>query len=384
MWNYLAYSMRPDGYGALNNDSDRVENRSVVSQAAALYQRPDWTYITTNARAGRQPQGEPSRIFPWAGQIIMRSGWDTDAHWAFFDIGPSGINYHIHRDKLHLSLAAYGRDLLVDSGRYSYVRDCKFWRYFRDSASHNVILIDGRGQKTDIRQSYQPLTGNYAIAPEFDFARSTFNRGFIRIKGKATHSRAVVYLRGCYWVVVDWIDTDRPRQAEALWHFHPDCSVAIEGDSVVSTDPGAGNLRIIPAHLPQGVEIVTGQEDPVQGWWSREYNHIAPNPTAIYSMSIEASTLFAWVLVPARGSVPHLDIKLLPAPAGSALLAVEAASQQIDKIAVRLAGDVAIELGGGLKLQGDCAIWRSGQQPLVACGWIADAGGRVVAEHRVG
>ncbi len=144
MWNYLAYSMRPEGYGVLNNDSDRNDNRDLVLKAAAQYQRLDWTFIASNGTQGASPKGQPSRMFPRAGQMVMRSGWEKTAHWAWFDIGPMGIYYHIHNDKLHLSVAAYGRDLLVDGGRYSYIRS-KFWHYFRGSASHNVILMDGQG-----------------------------------------------------------------------------------------------------------------------------------------------------------------------------------------------------------------------------------------------
>jgi hypothetical protein len=354
-----------------------------VSQAAVSYQRPDWTYITSNGKAGQQPTGEPSTLFPWAGQLISRSGWQAEAHWSFFDIGSAGIHYHIHNDKLHLSLAAYGRDLLVDSGRYRYVRD-RFWHYFRGSASHNVILIDGKGQKIGLRELYQPLSHcDYAIAPEFDFAMGTFDAGFIGLKGKATHSRAVLYLRDKYWVVVDRIITDQPRQIEALWHFHPDCTVVSDGQSVGSIDPGIGNLKIVPvSNLSWNVQIVQGQENPVQGWWSREYNHKVPNPTAVYATTIEASTTFAWILAPALGIVPDLNVTLLPSPEGSIFLSVEISGQPAEKIAVRMAGTNPLKLDEELKLEGKCAIWRSGQMPLVAPGRITDASGNIVSEFK--
>lgn len=381
MWNYLAYSLSPDGYSVLNNDSDRDNNRSLVRQAADSYQRPDWSYIASNGKVGQPPQSEPSKIFPWAGQLISRSGWEAEAHWSFFDIGSAGIYYHIHNDKLHLSLAAYGRDLLVDSGRYRYVRD-RFWQYFRGSASHNVVLIDGKCQKTGIRELHKPLSNcDYAIAPEFDFASGTFDAGFIGLKGKATHSRVVLYLRDKYWVVVDRIITARPRQIEVLWHFHPDCTVVSDGQSVTTIDPGVGNLKIVPAsNLPWNVQIVQGQNNPVQGWWSREYNHKIPNPTAIYSTSIEASTTFAWILVPASGIVPNLNVTLLPSPEGAIFLSIEIPGQSAEKIAIRMTGTNPLKLDENLTVEGKCAIWRSGQKPLVALGCITDSTGNIVSE----
>ena len=56
MWNYLAYSMRPSGYGVFNNDSDYNFTRSEVLSAADRYARPDWRYIATNGAQGEMPE----------------------------------------------------------------------------------------------------------------------------------------------------------------------------------------------------------------------------------------------------------------------------------------------------------------------------------------
>ena len=52
----------------------------------------------------------------------MRDGWHERAHWAWFDAGPWGIA-HQHNDKLHLSVSPFGRDVLVDTGRYNYTEE---------------------------------------------------------------------------------------------------------------------------------------------------------------------------------------------------------------------------------------------------------------------
>mgnify|MGYP005834031209 CR=1 FL=1 len=76
-----------DAPGPLNNDSDRVDNRGRVLEAAETYGRPDWAYIASNGAKGRQPDYGPWVMFPWAGQPVIRSGWDAAVLWAFFDIG---------------------------------------------------------------------------------------------------------------------------------------------------------------------------------------------------------------------------------------------------------------------------------------------------------
>jgi len=311
MYNYLAYTIRPDGYSLLNNDSDRLCNRGKLLKAAAELNRPDWTYIVTNGHQGTKPQGLPSVFFNWAGQLIMRNGWNSAAQWAFFDVGPTGL--HLHLDKLHLSVAAYGRDLLVDSGRYIYVLG-KWRSYFINSPSHNVILIDGRGQNLGIKVVDKPTSdADWKITPAFDYARGTFDSGFQGISDKITHTRAVMYVRGKYWIVVDRIETAKPHDIQVLWHYNPDCTVKVEGDSVVSVDANKGNLRIVPVSaFPWQLKIVKGQTSPeIQGWWSREYNQKEPNPTAIYSARIDKPATFAWVLVPALGKVPAVKAEIV-------------------------------------------------------------------------
>ncbi|MBN1342378.1 MAG: alginate lyase family protein [Phycisphaerae bacterium] len=311
MNNYVAYAMRPDGHGPLNNDSDLDSNRPRVLAAAKVYDRSDWVFIATNGKQGKRPEGGPSVVFPYAGQVVMRSDWDADAHWAFFDVGPLGIG-HWHYDKLHLSVAAYGRDLLVDAGRYSYKGD-EWRRYFVGSAGHNVILVDGRNQKPEVKEVSEPMKGNFVVSPAYDFARGTFDKGFADVPGKVVHTRAVLYARGRYWVVVDRIDTDRPRTIQSLWHFHPDCTVVADGASLATTDPGKGNLRVIPvSNLAWQVEFIRGQTAPaIQGWYSREYNVKTPNSAASYTARIDKPVTFAWVLVPAKGVVPEVRATML-------------------------------------------------------------------------
>lgn len=384
MWHYQAYSLQPDGMNPLNNDSDRSDYRGRLLGAAKTYGRPDWAYIASQGAKGSAPTGVPSLVFPWAGQVIMRSGWQAKAQYAFFDAGPWGIS-HQHSDKLHLSVSAGGRELLVDGGRYSYVGSP--WRtFFTGSASHNTVLVDGRGQGPDVREATAPLEGTAtALLPDLDYARAAFLSGYEGVAGTATHTRAVVYLRGKYWVVFDRIETDRPRQLEALWHFSPACTVAEEGGSLVTTDAGRGNLRLVPvAGQPWQMRLVSGQESPeIQGWYSVSYNLKAPAACAVYSLQEAGTTVCAWVLAPGEGPAPAVTATWLPAPEGAARLSVALAGQPATEFAVRLAGTGAVPLSGGLQLEGACAVLRAGQPPLAVHGKVVDAQGRVLAAHPV-
>lgn len=323
MYNYLAYSMRPDGHQPLNNDGDRDNLQALVLQGAEKFDRRDWRYIATNGKTGNQPVGLASTVFPWAGLHFMRDGWALNSHWAIFDTGPFGTG-HQHSDMLHLSIHAHGRDLLVDSGRYTHENYFSFtpvsWRgFFRSSFSHNVILVDGKGQAPGPLKADKPLEEeiDYMNTESFDYARGTFSYGFADGTDsgfseenviEADHTRAVFYVKGKYWVVVDRIETDMPRKIEVLWNHAPDVNAAIEGDQIVSNDPDSGNLRIVPVgDLPWNINIIQGQTEPfIRGWYSEAYGTKTENRTAVYSANIEEDQIFAWILVPAFGEVPEV------------------------------------------------------------------------------
>lgn len=314
MQHYTASTVRPTGYGILNNDSDKRYNRDHIINAASDYGREDWLFIASNGTKGKRPDGPPSVVFPWAGQMVMRSGYDADAHWAFFDMGPWGTG-HQHNDKLHISITAYGRDLLVDGGRFAYRGQLadKFRGYATGSASHNVLLIDGAGQDAGPRVAPAPLSdSDYRIEEQFDYARGEFNQ-FKRLPGSAKHARSLFYMRDKFWIVVDRIETDRPRKIEALWHWHPDVKVETQSEGIVATNNEKGNLKIIPVgEADWKIRQVKGQNEPSpQGWYSEEYNHAQPSTASIYSTDVKGTTTFVWILQPSKEKVKPLKAQIV-------------------------------------------------------------------------
>jgi len=314
MTGYLSETMRPDGFGLLNNDADLDNNREFILKAAKKYNRSDWEYIASNGRLGEKPEKEPSYIFPYGGQMISRSGFDKNAQWSFFDIGPWGSG-HQHNDKLHISVSAYDRDFLVDGGRFAYQGETarKFRNYATGSQSHNVILIDGKGQAPGPRMVNEPLLGSqYKIDRNFDFATGSIDN-FSNLEGKCKHTRTLLYVRGNFWVVVDNISTNMPRKIETLWHWHPDCMVKKETDGITASENKKGNLEIIPVNYKKwDVNLVKGQEFPeIQGWYSKQYNTYEPNITAVYSTKIKSDKTFVWVLFPSEKSLPNINAKII-------------------------------------------------------------------------
>ena len=99
-----------------------------------------WIGWESIKRAG--PSG--SRLFENAGIAIMRSG-DTQL---IADAGPLGTGGagHSHADALSFVLRHGEEDLLIDAGTFTYVADAKWRNWFRGTAAHNTIRIDGLDQ----------------------------------------------------------------------------------------------------------------------------------------------------------------------------------------------------------------------------------------------
>ncbi|MEZ5040165.1 MAG: alginate lyase family protein [Saprospiraceae bacterium] len=313
MYRYIAHAMRPDGFRILNNDGDRGSDREMILRGAKQFGHPDWEYIATNGQSGTKPSDGPSYFYPWAGQLISRSGFDTNAHWSFFDIGPWGSG-HQHNDKLHISVSAYGRDLLVDAGRFAYTGEVaqKFRSYARGSEGHNVLLIDGKGQNAGPTHAKAPIDDNHVrITADFDYAAHSFD-DFKEIAGAVKHNRSMVYVRGAFWVVVDRISTDRPRKIEALWHWHPDCVVE-KDHSIVKTKNKRGNLAVIPVSKQAfDISFIKGREEPsLQGWYSPEYNIFGPNITSVYSTNINENNTFIWLLMPSKKKMAKVKAEII-------------------------------------------------------------------------
>lgn len=159
-----------------------------------------------------------------------------------------------------------------------------------------------------------PLSNaSWSIDPRQDRARGTIT--FDGLQGHANHTRAVVYRRGKWWVVVDRILTDRSRDVEAFWHAHPNCTVTLAGGDgadivvtrIIDTFSRVG-LDVVPASgyaKWNNVTVIKGQKGAeLQGWYSPKYGVCVPNSVATYRTPVSsARTSFAWVLVPTKNGV---------------------------------------------------------------------------------
>lgn len=308
MFDYFLYSMQPDRTTPPLNDSGAGRVLSFIEQAAGLFpKREDFRWVAKAGKDGKAPD-HASHRFPYAGQFIMRSGWEREAKWLCLDGGPFGYG-HQHEDKLSVILSAFGKPLLVEGGVYTY--DASVWRsYVLSSRAHNVVLVDGLEQNRHAspRDTYVVKTPPPAIwetNAKFDHAAARYDEGWgPKAERIAKQTRHVFFVKPDFFVIVDELEPadDQPHTYEAMFHLDaPD--VGVDGLRVSTQNPGT-NLSIL-AFGSDSVRIVKGQKDPVQGWLPDHtlgYGGIRPIPTAIYKKQATGKVQMVYVLAPTLGT----------------------------------------------------------------------------------
>lgn len=300
LWRTLALTARPDGNGPLNNDCDLEPNLPYLRTIPQS--RPEgWLNSLREPCDTRDltitPHG--TTFFKWAGIIIMRNGWDQDSDWTFFDTGPLG-SAHQHYDPLHLSIHTGGRDILVDSGRYTY-RNGPWRRYFAGPAGHNVVRIEGTGAPILPRVSRKPVATEFESTAEYDRASAQvlYTTTSLLDFDTPAHRRTITYNRkeGGSWIVEDTLTSARSRRIEVLWHVAPGCHVTLDGPTATITDENGNPLLLLIAQsVPWKADVLDGQTSPEpQGWYSPAYNQKRPAPCLRYRATFPShSTTFRW------------------------------------------------------------------------------------------
>lgn len=324
MFSYTVYMLKPDGLLPDFNDSVNANPRNILWRGHQLFpERQDFLWVAMGRSVGSPPE-ETSYAFPWAGYLVQRSGWDGNARYLAFDVGPFGYG-HQHEDKLNFILTAYGKDLVVDAGKHVY--DNSRWRaYVRSSYGHNVALVDGKVQNRrmsgDTFVTDAPLPHIWEVTPEYEFAQGYYGselEGYGEIpRWIATHQRSILYVKEGvgqdFWVVADTFlpEDAQSHKYETLFHLNADEARVDEGNVVRTLQSHGANLGIFPlvVDVAPAVEVVKGQEEPhVQGWMYVQGRGQRAIPTAIYTVEGSGIQHMLYVLYPVpQGEVPEVEV----------------------------------------------------------------------------
>jgi hypothetical protein len=214
-----------------------------------------------------------------------------------FDCGSLGmapLAAHGHADALSFTLRAFGIDVLVDPGTYDYFSYPNWRRYFRSTAAHNTIVIDGQDQSEMLglflwgRQAkahclnWEPTDVGGKVIGEHD--------GYTYLKDPVTHKRALeLDGLGRMLTVRDDIIAFLKHEIKIFFHIAEQCKVSQASVNHYLIDVGPGVVIIELDHRLK-VEEFKGSDDPICGWVSRGYHQKTASTTLVGRCISEGNT----------------------------------------------------------------------------------------------
>jgi uncharacterized heparinase superfamily protein len=337
MMDFLLAIRRPDGSIPAIGDNDggsllpltvrpALDSGGRFAVAAALFRRADfawgaegltpevaWLMGTDGVRAfdalePAPPASGASRIFPSGGYAVLRTGWEPDAHQMIVDVGPLGCPVsggHGHADLLSLQCVVFGESCIEDPGTHCYGGDSKWRDFFRSTAAHSTVVVDGVSQAESTgpfgwRRQPRVRLREWHSTPEFDFVDAEHD-GYHSLPDPVGHRRRVIFVKPGYWIVVDDLTGRGRHQLDLTFQFAA-CDVRLEAHPWARAATPAGPVLWISPFpsAPAQPALKCGEPSPIRGWISPEIACLSPAPMLIYSFAVALPWRIVTLLLPDR------------------------------------------------------------------------------------
>lgn len=246
---FAAWSVTPDGRFAQIGDTYLEAPRVVPGSPT--------DYVTSGGRRGTHPNGT-YKVYD-AGFVFGRNSWTPFAGGMHYSLrfGP-GRDFHGHEDHQSVTLAAYGRSVLVDTGHVGYTDpDKRLW--LRAPEAHNVLVP--RGEQLKFRRPTALVRSADGPGWQFFEVSDQAYGDPVRTRGVLADTQLQALL------VQD--RTTRPTAGwfDQFWHLPVGSRVTLQGrDRAVARDPsGSLDTHVIQIPLP-GQTLPDGATGVVDGW----------------------------------------------------------------------------------------------------------------------
>ena len=282
--------------------------RSLLATGAILFGRPDFKakagqlddktrwLLGQGATEAWEALGEGRalpvrRAFPDGGYYILGTEFETEREIRVVaDAGPLGyreIAAHGHADALSFTLSVGGEEFLVDPGTYAYHTQPEWRAYFRGTAAHNTVRIDGRDQSEPggnfmwLRKARAQASA-WSSTPGQDFLEA-WHDGYLALEDPVMHRRRIVLDKARRRLVVeDYLEMRGPHDVEIFLHGAPESHALPLADGVKLVRGGKALHIRWPDFEDGRLEVLRGSTDPIAGWVSRRFDRREPAPTMVW------------------------------------------------------------------------------------------------------
>ena len=287
--------------------------RSLLASCALLFERADfkaragelddrnrWLFQDAEGRwnrlggRARAAQETPVLAFPQGGYYLLGKDFGTPREVRIvIDSGPLGylsIAAHGHADALAFTLSSGGEELLVDPGTYAYHTQREWRDYFRSTAAHNTVQVDGQDQ-SEIGGNFMWLRKANADMLAYRPAQYFEGKhdGYLRLRDPVLHRRSIAFDANRNTVrVEDLLECHGEHEVALHWHFAENCRAETDGHHVHIASRRQG-LRMT-CHFGLGPQLFCASTAPIAGWISRSFDSKAGITTARWRGTIRGNT----------------------------------------------------------------------------------------------
>jgi len=242
------------------------------------------------------------------GKLFQAGPWDEDLLWFFgaeavkqnpicekrvssaFDSGGyytlrqtdswAMIRCHTYKDRpgqadmLHIDLWYKGINILCDSGTYSYNDPAGMYQYFKSSAAHNCVVIDGTEQMTQgTRFQWFDWVKAKTMVHSISEELKVFV-GKMPYRKLATHYRMLCGVGDNIWIIIDDIVGTGEHNIQSHWHIPGEANVSLS-DNVANIRFGNAAYQLLMSHNEQAsVELFKAADNEQLGWNSIYYGRM--------------------------------------------------------------------------------------------------------------
>ncbi len=205
-----------------------------------------------NTSYGSLNQLPKTMTYPETGYAITRSTWENNA--TLFAIKSGYTWNHAHADAGSFVLYDRGLPLLIDSGSCPY-GDALYRSYYCNDVSHNVLMLDGMGQRYEEQIRGSKFSGG--IVEHFE------KEGLFYVQADATgpvaHLCSRMY-RNFLWldesilVIVDDVLSHEPHTLQFLLHYDGDRMQLGDGSHIIANAQSRARLYSV---YPKDVQVAS-------------------------------------------------------------------------------------------------------------------------------
>ena len=271
-----------------------------------------------------------SAVYPYAGHLAMRDGWDANAMFLHTAIKRDSLyNIHSHWNIFEFTFASNGKRLIGNPTAATYTRPQGLTRGFYFSMdAHNTLIIDD-----DNLKDHRALVRSWGLQPpridrahtalnldgRFDYA-SFSHFGYDPLR----HRRDILMVRGRYVLMTDVIDMDfknvnsvfalegdiRPHLYRQRVHFEKNVSArsgSLNGSVIAKDNDSAAGVYIVPEPF-EALSTVVGDSEYMKALNDPEFSGYAM--ADIFQKTIK-SYIFSTLYQPFINQPPKITVRSL-------------------------------------------------------------------------